>query len=169
MQWPEGQEKEVMRARANLTGEGITGEAEFVEMERGTQRWVRIMVSLKGDPKTLTPGLHAVHIHEKGTCEGQFTCAGGHFDPGPAGNSDPDVNHPFHMGDLPNIKIDEDGSGILYALSTRITLSEGLLSILGGEGTALMIHGKEDPYVGGPHKSGISGGPRVACGVIEAA
>ncbi len=79
------------------------------------------------------------------------------------------MNHPFHMGDLPNISIGSDGSGVLEALSTRIMLSDGPLSILSGEGTALMLHGKQDPYRGGPAKSGVSGGPRLACGVIRRA
>lgn len=73
------------------------------------------------------------------------------------------------MGDLPNIRIGDDGAGTLEPLSTRITLSEGPLSVPGGEGTALMIHGHEDPYRGGPSKSGVSGGPRLACGVIRRA
>jgi Cu-Zn family superoxide dismutase len=163
-------EREVMRARADMRGDKITGMVEFVEVERDTQRFVRISIRVQGDPAVITPGLHAVHIHERGSCEHgdpPFMSAMGHFDPGPAGNTDPDVNHPFHMGDLPNIRIGPDGSGVLEALSTRITLSDGPLCILSGEGTALMLHGKEDPYRGGPAKSGVSGGPRLACGVIQ--
>lgn len=161
----EGQEG--IKAHATITGDTITGEAHFTEYTFGTQKLVKITLTLKGDPSKLTPGLHAVHIHEKGTCEGGFKCAGGHFDPGPASNTDPDENHPFHAGDLPNIEIKADGSGNLEAISTRITLSEGALCILGGEGTALMIHANPDPYTGGPHGSGISGGPRIGCGIIE--
>ena len=40
-----------------------------------------------------------------------FTSAGGHFDPGPNGNTDPDANHPYHMGDLPNMEVDANGNG----------------------------------------------------------
>ena len=47
--------------------------------------------------------MHGVHLHAVGKCEPDFTAAGGHFDPGPAGNMDPDANHPFHMGDIPNL------------------------------------------------------------------
>ncbi len=159
--------KEVLKAHCKLTGEGITGNADFVEYNFGQQVIVKIMLTLEGDPATLKPGLHALHIHEKASCEGGFKCAGGHFDPGPSGNSDPDVNHPFHMGDLPNIEIDAQGKGTLEAISTRITLSSGELCILEGEGTALMIHANPDPYKGGEHGSGISGGPRIACGIIE--
>ncbi|MBI2268411.1 MAG: superoxide dismutase family protein [Candidatus Blackburnbacteria bacterium] len=158
--------KEFVRARADVVGDGITGEAIFIEYKVGTGRFVKVTVGLSGDVEKLTPGLHAVHVHEKGTCEGGFKCAGGHFDPGPAGNTDPDVNHPFHAGDLPNIEIDEEGEGRLEAITTRFTLSSGPLSILGRDGTALMIHGNPDPYKGGPAGSGISGGPRIACGVV---
>ena len=67
----------------------------------------------------LKPGLHGVHLHAVGKCEPPFTGAGGHFDPGPAGNPDPDANHPYHFGDLPNLKVGADGKGELNALTTR--------------------------------------------------
>lgn len=158
---------EIMKAHADLSGKEISGTADFIEYQFGTQNLVKITVKLQGKPEHLKPGLHAVHVHEKGSCEGEFKCAGGHFDPGPAGNSDPDVNHPFHAGDLPNIEIKSDGTGILEAVSTRFTLSEGPLCILSGEGSALMIHANEDPYHGGEHGSGVSGGPRIVCGIIN--
>lgn len=162
-------EHEIKHAHANVTGSEISGEAELEELHIGTQTLVRITLTLTGNPQKLTPGLHAVHIHEKADCSGDFKCAGGHFDPGPSGNSDPDVNHPYHMGDLPNIMIGEDGKGVLQCVSTRITLSDGPLCILSGEGTSLMIHANPDPYIGGEHGSGISGGPRIACGIIQEA
>lgn len=155
------------RASAEMSGDGITGSAEFIEYQFGDQKIVKITLKLEGDPTKIVPGKHAVHIHEKADCSGGFKCAGGHFDPGPAGNSDPDVNHPFHAGDLPNITIDESGKGTLEALTTRVTLSEGPVSILGGEGTSLMVHGNPDPYKGGEHGSGVSGGPRIVCGIIK--
>jgi len=163
----DGEEKITARAHADLEGDTISGTADFEELQIGTQTLVRITVELSGDPEKLVPGLHAVHIHEKASCEGGFKCAGGHFDPGPAGNTDPDANHPYHAGDLPNIEIGEDGKGKLQCVTTRVTLSPGPLSILEGEGTSLMIHGNPDPYRGGPTGSGISGGPRVACGVVK--
>lgn len=157
----------MMKAEAKMEGEGINGHAQFTELQYGHQNLVKIVLELSGSPDKLKPGLHAVHIHEKADCSGGFKCAGGHFDPGPAGNSDPDVNHPFHAGDLPNIEINAKGQGRLEAVTSRVTLSEGPLSILGGEGTSLMVHGNPDPYKGGEHGSGISGGPRIVCGIIE--
>jgi Cu-Zn family superoxide dismutase len=165
--------KETRRAKATLAGDGISGSATFIEYQIDDFYYVKVVIDLKGDPTKLVAGKHAVHIHEKGDLgeDGHdFKCAGGHFDPGPAGNGDPDVNHPFHSGDLPNITVDESGVGHLEALTSRITLSSGPRSILGtADGTSLMIHGNPDPYEGGASGSGISGGPRVAAGIIEAA
>lgn len=160
--------KEIAKAHATMSGDQITGKATFTEYHFGEQKVVAIELTLEGSPEKLVAGKHAVHIHEKADCSGGFKCAGGHFDPGPGGNSDPDVNHPYHAGDLPNIIIDENGKGTLHAITTRVTLSDGPLSILGGEGTSLMVHGNPDPYKGGEHGSGISGGPRVVCGIIKA-
>jgi Cu/Zn superoxide dismutase len=95
------------KARATIAGEGISGTAEFTEMSTDTGKEVVVTVSVKG----LKPGLHGVHLHAVGKCEApSFTAAGGHFDPGPAGNTDPDANHPYHMGDIPNLRVGADGS-----------------------------------------------------------
>lgn len=156
-------EVSVMKARAEISGDGITGTAEFEEKTRGTLRAVFITLTAKG----LTPGLHGVHLHAIGKCEPPaFTAAGGHFDPGPAGNTDPDANHPFHMGDIPNIEAGQNGSGTLQAITTRVTLSEGPLSVFDTDGTAIIVHANPDKMVTGEPKSGVSGGPRVACGVL---
>jgi Cu-Zn family superoxide dismutase len=152
------------RAHATLAGEGITGSADFTEMTYDTGVEVEISLSAKG----LTPGLHGVHLHAVGKCEPPaFTAAGGHFDPGPAGNTDPDANHPYHMGDIPNLRVGADGSGTLQARTTRVTLSEGPLSLFDSDGSAIIIHANPDKGITGEPKSGVSGGPRVACGVIE--
>jgi len=156
--------KETARAHATIAGNRISGTAEFVEMEYDTGKEVEITVTAKG----LKPGLHGVHIHAVGKCEAPaFTAAGGHFDPGPAGNTDPDANHPYHLGDVPNLRVGADGSGTLRARTTRVTLSEGLLSVFDADGSAVIIHANPDQGVTGEPKSGVSGGPRAACGVIE--
>ena len=89
------------RAHADIKGEGITGKVELVERKQGTGTVVDITVTASG----LKPGLHGVHLHAVGKCEPDFAAAGGHFDPGPASNTDPDANHPFHMGDVPNLEV----------------------------------------------------------------
>ena len=149
-------------ARADIKGKGITGTAELSEHTQGTGTMVEITLTVTG----LTPGKHGVHLHAVGKCEPDFLAAGGHFDPGPASNTDPDANHPFHMGDVPNIEAGADGKATMKIVTTRVTLSDGPLSVFDADGTAIIIHGNEDQMKTGAPKSGVSGGPRVACGVI---
>lgn len=149
-------------ARADIKGKGITATAELSEHMQGTGKMVELTVTASG----LTPGKHGVHLHAVGKCEPDFLAAGGHFDPGPAGNTDPDANHPFHMGDVPNLEVGADGKGTMKIVTTRVTLSDGPLSVFDADGTAIIIHGNEDQMKTGAPKSGVSGGPRVACGVV---
>jgi Cu-Zn family superoxide dismutase len=149
-------------AHADIKGDRITGTADFEEVKEGTGTVVEITVKASG----LKAGLHGVHLHAVGKCDPDFMAAGGHFDPGPASNTDPDANHPFHMGDVPNLLVEANGVGMLHAVTTRVTLSPGPLSIFDADGTAIIIHGNEDKGVTGEPKSGVSGGPRLACGVI---
>ena len=151
-----------VRAHATIKGEGITGTADLVEHDMGAGRVVDVTVNVVG----LKPGMHGVHLHAVGACEPDFTAAGGHFDPGPAGNMDPDANHPYHMGDLPNLNIGANGRGVMKATTSRVTISDGPLSLFDADGSAIIIHGNPDQGITGAPKSGVSGGPRVACGVI---
>lgn len=166
-------QSQTIRARAEIKGEGIVGTAEFREVAAQlagatdpkypvSTIAVEIVLVVKG----LIPGAHGVHLHEVGACEPTFAAAGGHFDPGPHGMSDPDANHPFHMGDLPNLIVNAQGEGRYTARTTRVTLSPGPLSIFDQDGTAIIIHADPDQGVTGAPKSGVAGGARVACGVI---
>jgi superoxide dismutase, Cu-Zn family len=150
-------------ATADIQGDKISGTATFVERPSGTGTVVDITVTVKG----LAAGRHGVHLHAVGKCEAPgFTSAGGHFDPGPAGNTDPDANHPFHMGDIPNLEVAQDGSGTMKITTSRVTLSDGPLSLFDADGSAIIVHANPDQGTTGAPKSGVSGGPRVACGVI---
>ena len=149
-------------ARAEIKGEGISGSATLREEKEGTGVVVRYTIQVKG----LTPGLHGVHLHAVGKCDPDFAAAGGHFDPGPAGNTDPDANHPFHMGDIPNIEPRADGIAVLQSVTTRVTVSDGPLSVFDADGTAIIVHANPDQGITGASKSDVSGGPRVACGVF---
>lgn len=157
-----------LRAKATVEGapgSGISGDLTFVETPPGRNLptpGVHVVARVRG----LTDGRRqGFHIHEKGTCEPPFTSAGGHFDPGPSGNPDPDDNHPFHLGDLPNIEVGKGGIGRLRYTTSRITLSPGPLSLFDADGSAVILHQDEDR--GEPGQRGASGGPRVACGVVR--
>jgi len=162
----------ILHGHADIKGEGITGTADFTESDqggmggptgRGTGKVVTITLAVSG----LKPGLHGVHLHAVGKCAPDFAAAGGHFDPGPAGNQDPDANHPFHMGDLPQLVVNANGKGVERMVTTRVTLSDGPLSLFDADGSSIIIHANPDQGITGDPKSGVSGGPRVACGVIE--
>jgi Cu-Zn family superoxide dismutase len=114
----------------------------------------------------LDQGKHGVHIHEVADCT---PCgdAGGHFDPGPSANSNPDGNHPFHMGDLVNLEVNGKGQGVMHTTTSRITLSSGPLSIFDENGSAIVVHVNPDTYCPSGVTSGCAGGARAACGVIQ--
>jgi Cu-Zn family superoxide dismutase len=155
----------IQAARAAIKGSNeMTGTATLYEIANGANaHMVQIIVVVENAP----PGMHAVHIHGTGRCEGpDFKSAGGHFDPGPAGNPDPDVNHPYHMGDLPNITVNAAGTGQFNVYSTRVTMG-GPTGLFDADGSAIVIHQNLDPMVPGPTGSGVSGGTPIACGVIE--
>ena len=115
--------------------------------------------------KGLTPGKHAVHLHETGSCV-PCGAAAGHFDPGPNSNSGPDGNHPFHSGDLINIEANKQGNAHLNTTTTRVTLSPGPLSLFDGNGSAFIIHVNPDTYCPDGVVGGCAGGARAACGII---
>jgi Cu-Zn family superoxide dismutase len=159
-----------LHAKAAIAGPGITGEAQLYEEYEGR---VRIKLKLQGSPESkLTPGLHAIHIHETGNCE-PFSAAKGHYD----GNIDPQANpeanvspglgnHPYHLGDLPNLSVDENRKGTLYTITSRVTLSDGLNTLFDKDGSAFIIHELQDKYLPDPPTKDAPGGPRIACGVI---
>jgi Cu-Zn family superoxide dismutase len=143
---------------------GLTTPAsETREFRNFPQPEVKVVARIDG----LTPGAHGFHIHENGVCEPPaFLTAGGHFDPGPFGSSTPvDANHPFHMGDLPNLLANEGGVGRLRTVTSRVTLSPSPTTVFDANGSAVIVHQNPDRGITGV--TGASGGPRVACGVIQ--
>lgn len=118
-------------------------------------------VMIKVEAEGLKPGLHGIHIHETGVCKApDFKSAGAHFNPT---GKEHGFDNPkgFHLGDLPNIEVPEDGKVSRELTTGDITLTSGMEnSILDGDGSALVIHADPDDYKTDP--SGNSG-DRVAC------
>lgn len=144
------------QARADLKdGEGMSvGVATLQEDKDG----VRVNVQVKGLPA----GLHAVHIHAVGKCEGpKFTSAGGHFNPGKKKHGLKSPEGP-HGGDLPNMYVTSVG-GLYEAATKGVTLKAGEASVFDGDGSALVIHAVADDYTTDPAGNA---GDRIACGVI---
>ncbi|MBI2690241.1 MAG: superoxide dismutase family protein [Acidobacteria bacterium] len=176
-------EARIYRAKATIrgaAGSGVSGVVRFTQVDGGILPTVLVEAEIIG----LQPGArHGFHIHERGNCSdtnpvtgaaGAFVGAGGHFDPGPKSDSNPDANHPFHMGDLPNIQVNEFGVGYLRHTTSRVTLSPGPLTIFDPDDpttafddtdSAVILHVNEDQGTTGT--AGGAGGARLACGIID--
>jgi Cu-Zn family superoxide dismutase len=154
---------------AGPPGSGISGVVKF-KQGPADEDFPIPTVHIEGKIEGLTPGPHGFHIHENGDCSdttAPFGGAGGHFDPGPFSNSNPDANHPFHMGDVPNLIVNKGGVGHINHVTSRITLSDGPLTVFDINGSAVIVHANPDQGITGAPGSGVSGGLRIACGVIN--
>ena len=124
-------------------------------------------VSFRVDATGLPHGVHGIHVHAVGRCEGPtFDSAGPHWNPSSRKHG---INNPAgpHAGDLPNVTVAANG-----VLGETVTVSGANLgtipgtpgSMLDADGAALVLHATADDYVTDP--SGNSGA-RIACAVIQ--
>ena len=121
-----------------------------------TQHGVLIAVDLHG----LKAGVHAIHLHETGKCEGpSFKTAGGHFNPAKKEHGFMSAGGP-HAGDMPNIDVPKDGKLKAELLAGDATIDQ----LLDADGASIVVHAKADDYKSQPAGDA---GDRVACGVIE--
>ncbi|WP_373767613.1 superoxide dismutase [Cu-Zn] SodC [Glaesserella sp.] len=116
----------------------------------------------------LTHGLHGFHLHENPSCEpkekdGKLVAglgAGGHWDPKQAKKHGFPWSDEAHLGDLPALTVNHDGTSTNPVLAPRLkTLGEI-------KGKSLMIHAGGDNHSDHPAPLG-GGGARMACGVIH--
>jgi len=121
-------------------------------------------VSVQGRLEGLTPGYHGFHVHHLGDTSGGCKSMMGHYNPLQLSHGAPGDSH-RHVGDLGNIRADENGVAIIDMEDTQLTLS-GLNNIMG---RGVVIHaGTDDLGKGGDDgslKTGNAGG-RVACAPI---
>ena len=88
---------------------------------------------------------------------GPGLAAGGHYDPANTGKH----LGPYaqgHLGDLPALYVDADGTATTPVLAPRLKLEDLA-------GRSIMIHAGGDNYSDSPKSLG-GGGARVACGTI---
>lgn len=133
----------------------VRGDALLNQLDQG----LRFILRVEG----MTPGVKAAHIHMTGRCDGPgFTSAGGHWNPlgrqhgrdNPAGQ---------HMGDMPNLIVGQNGTGLLEVIITGGRIEGGNAALLDEDGAAVMIHAGSDDY---RSDSAGDAGSRIACGVI---
>lgn len=150
-------EKEPLSAEATLKDKDgkEVGRATLIETGEG----LRIAVTGYRMP----PGTHGLHIHAVGVCQPpEFTSAGAHFNPGAKQHGRQNPAGP-HAGDLPNLVVAASGEGGLDITTKAVTLGPGAASLLGDNGTSLVVHAAADDEKTDP--TGNAGG-RIACGVI---
>lgn len=146
------------------------GTVEIEEDDGATQVNVRV--------SGLSAGYHGFHVHTTGKCEadsaapddpsktGDFLSAGGHLNPD-------DSAHGEHLGDLPALLVNEDGTADLE-FTAPFTLDD----LRDADGSAVMIHADRDNYANVPERYAPEGpdedttktgdaGDRIACAVIE--
>lgn len=147
------------------------GTVEIEEDDGATQVSVRV--------SGLSAGFHGFHVHTTGKCEpdsaapddpsktGDFLSAGGHLNPD-------DSAHAEHLGDLPSLLVQEDGTATLE-FTAPFTLDD----LRDTDGSAVMIHAGRDNYANIPERYAPEGpdedttktgdaGDRIACAVIKA-
>ena len=122
---------------------------------------------VKPDLTGLEAGPHGVHVHEFPDCSPAksggmampATAAGGHFDPkktehhgGPYGDG--------HLGDLPNIFVEHDGTARIPVLAPRLRVADV-------KDRAVVVHAGADRYTTHAQHHHGKGGARMYCGVIK--
>jgi Cu-Zn family superoxide dismutase len=113
----------------------------------------------------ITPGVHGIHLHAVGQCNGpDFASAGGHLNPLGKHHGSLAAGGK-HEGDLPNVTIQRGGSGALTAELSG-TPDQVRAWLFDADGTAIVVHADPDDYRTDP--SGNSGA-RIACGVFRPA
>src|SRR5690606_4656919 len=84
-----------------------------------------VAVSIRGEITGLAPGKeHGFHVHEIGQCAlPDFTSAGEHLNPTKASFGVP-KSSVHHLGDIPNLKADENGRATVDVSVMGMTLAD---------------------------------------------
>lgn len=146
-----------------ITAEGIGAKIGTVVL-RDTRQGLMV------EPKlgSLPPGPRGFHIHEKPDCgpgpgaDGRPAAglaAGGHYDPHQTKQHRGPHVEASHLGDLPVLVVEKDGTATLPVLAPRLKVRDVV-------GRSIMIHAGGDNYDDTPAALG-GGGARIACGVIR--
>ncbi|CUS47883.1 MAG: Cu-Zn family superoxide dismutase Sod1 [Idiomarinaceae bacterium HL-53] len=151
----EGPEKAIAYLHPTDGNEGMQGYVVFQRADDGMD----IMAHIEGLPGGSE---HGFHVHEYGDCSAaDGTSAGGHFNPAQMPHGGPAYDE-RHVGDLGNVRADENGMAHHEAIDPHLTMS-GENSILG---RAVVVHAQQDDMSSQPTGNA---GARLLCGVIGVA
>lgn len=147
--------KTISMTLESKSGSTATGTVTFTE-DSGV---VKMEATLSG----LSPGTHAIHIHEKADCTSEDgKSSGGHWNPTFEPHASWGAEGGYHKGDIGNFEADEDGNGSIAMKTDEwcIGCGDEKKDILG---KAIIVHQGADDFVSQP--SGAAGA-RVSCGGI---
>lgn len=150
-----GESNEIRVIMEPKSGSKSEGEVVFTEKDG--------VVSMKARFVNMTPGTHAIHLHEKADCSSEDGMStGGHWNPthekhGKWGDSDG-----YHKGDIGNFEVNKDGNGEITFETDEwcIGCYDETKNIIG---KSVIVHESPDDFVSQP--TGDAGG-RVSCGGI---
>ena len=135
----------------------VSGTIMFSEMDE--------VVVMKATFSGLTPGLHAIHLHEFADCssaDGKST--GGHWNPTfePHGAWGSETG--YHKGDIGNFEADQKGEAVITFETDQwcIGCDDKTRNIIG---KAVIVHQGKDDLVSQP--SGAAGARASCAGVIQ--
>ena len=147
--------KKITIALEPKSGSTAEGNVVFTE-ENGS---VKMTAVLSG----LTPGTHAIHIHENADCSADDgTSAGGHWNPTHEKHGKWGDAEGYHRGDIGNFEADDSGNGTITMTTDEwcIDCDDDTKNIVG---KGIIVHEGADDFTSQP--SGDSGS-RVSCGGI---
>ena len=137
----------------------IKGTIHFYETKNNN---ILIDINLQGFKKN---SIHGMHIHEAGDLTEQCMGACAHFNPTHQNHGG--INSKIrHVGDLGNIKADENGNITMKIQDNIIKLRGSKFNIIG---RSVVIHEDEDDNGLGGHDDSLQtghSGARIACSVI---
>jgi superoxide dismutase, Cu-Zn family len=148
---------QVPTAQATLTDPSGTsslgGQISISEAPDG----VKVEATITGAPA----GYHGFHIHQNASCADNGDAAGGHYNPDGVkhGYLPQDGFESAHAGDLGNILIYANGTGVYQQTIPGLTLTEGKYGVTNH---AVIVHANRDDF-GQP--TGNAGG-RIGCGIL---
>jgi Cu-Zn family superoxide dismutase len=121
------------------------------------------VVTMEAKFTGLTPGTHAIHLHEKADCSAEDgTSAGGHWNPTLEKHGKWGDAAGYHKGDIGNLEVGEDGSAKLSMQTDEwcIGCDDEKKNIVG---KSVIVHEGTDDFTTQP--TGDAGG-RISCGGI---
>lgn len=149
------EKRKVIMSLESKSNSKVTGNIVFTQ-EEGIVTMIAVVDGL-------SPGEHAIHIHEKADCSSaDGKSSGGHWNPTAQPHGKWGDANGYHKGDIGNLTANEEGHATITKITNEwcIGCGDNTKDILG---KAIIVHQGIDDFTSQP--SGAAGA-RVSCGGI---